>query len=140
MEEDFKAIRDRFLDSLATIGIPEYQIIMDNQVGEDVDEAAPWARFQIRPGENREELIGGNTVIITQIGQIILQVFGPKGSGSQETYVTAHKFSEAFRKWISKSATGHIRAYWSGYRNVASTEFLQVNASVYYESTRRYPR
>lgn len=140
MEEDFKAIRDRFYESLAAIGIPESQILMDNGAGKDVNEKKPWARFQIRPGENREELIGGTTVIVTQIGQIILQVFGPKGSGAEDTYVTAHNFSEAFRKWVSVSPSGHVRAYWSGYRPIASEEFLQVNASVYYESKRRYPR
>ena len=140
MDEDFKAIRDHFFDSLAAIGIDEDQVVMDNGKSKDVDESRIWVRFQIRPGENREQLIGGTTVIVTQIGQIILQVFGPKGSGSEDVYVVGNKFSNAFRKWKSVSSTGHVRGYWSGYRMIGNEKEFQVNTSVYYESIRRYPR
>lgn len=138
MQEDFTAIRNHFLDSLAAIGIDESQVVMENQPSTDVDESRLWVRFQIRPGEKRPSTLGKRK-IMTQIGQIILQVFGPKGSGSQSVYGLAGSFADAFRDWIDKSANGSVRAYHSNTQAYPSPDFLQVNASVYYESNRREP-
>lgn len=139
MHEDISAIRNHFLDNLTAIGIDESQIVMDNQPSTDVDESRLWVRFQIRPGEKRPSTLGKRK-IMTQIGQVILQVFGPKGSGSESVYALAGNFADTFRDWVNKSATGSVRAYYSTTQAYPSLEFLQVNASVSYESNRREPK
>ena len=139
MHEDFSAIRNHFLDNLTALGIDESQVVMENQPSTNVDESKLWARFQIRPGEKRPMTLGKRK-IMTQIGQVILQVFGPKGSGSETVYTLAGDFADVFRDWVNKSPTGSVRAYYSSTQAYPSPEFLQVNASVSYESNRREPK
>lgn len=136
MQEDFTALRTKFLDSLEAIGVDEAQVVMDNQPSADVDEGRVWVRFTIRPGEKRASTFGKRK-IMTQIGQIILQVFGPIGSGSASIYEVADAFTKAYEDWVVKDDSGNIRAYHSNRQAYPSQTGLQVNASVYYESNRR---
>lgn len=136
MQEDLTALRTKFLDSLEAIGVDEAQVVMDNQPSADVDEGRVWVRFTIRPGEKRASSFGKRKVM-TQIGEIILQVFAPIGSGAAAIYEIAGAFNTAYEDWVVRDESGSIRTYYSKLQDYPSQTGLQVNAIVYYESNRR---
>ncbi len=140
MTEDIDDLRMRFLDQMASLGLDASQVLMDNQPATNVDEKKVWVRFQIRPGFNKEEQIGGTHILITQLGVVILQVFAPPGSGSKSAYTICDKFNAIYRKWRSISTTGHLRTMPWKVEAIPSDKNLQINVTVEYESLRRYPR
>ena len=146
MINDIEAIRNHFLDSLATIGIEESQFVMDNRPSEDVDEKKLWVRFQVRPGATKEEQIGGMRILVTPLCNAILQVFAPTGDGSTEAFQVAQNFNEVYRKWKVVDSTGHLRTFPFKYEAIPAqaeakqASLFQVNAMVYYESLLRKPR
>lgn len=146
MINDIEAIRIHFLDSLATIGIDESQIVMDNRPTKDLDESKIWVRFQVRPGATKEEQIGGMRILVTQLGQTILQVFAPTGKGSTDAFRIAEHFHDIFRKWRVADDSGHLRTTPYMFQAIPAQaddkrqSFFQVNSTVFYESLHRKAR
>ena len=127
---DLNAIRERFIDQWDD----EVLTLFENGDSVDPNEAEPYVRFSINPG-NRA-LIGGGQ-FYSQLGRVWLQIFIPPGEGQIMGMEIADRFCTMFRNW--KSDDGCVRTYGEG--DVVSipsgeNQTYQINVSVAWEAKR----
>lgn len=128
---DTAALRERFVEEWdADRTVTTYA----NGDPVDPDEAEPFVRFAISPG-NRALTYGGE--IYSQLGRVWLQIFVPKGEGDALAYELADDFTSIFRGW--RSDDGCLRMGDVDVMSIPSGENgnYQVNVSIQWESMRR---
>ena len=77
LELDLTALNDRFFDGM---DVEQYQVLVENQPEEELDETQLWCRWRIQPGAS-DAVETGVKRTYQQLGTATLQIVLPKGTG-----------------------------------------------------------
>lgn len=117
-----------------TVAVPEAQILVENGPAQEVDETAPYVRWEISPGAS-QRVTQGETRLFKNLGTAHLEVFVPKGVGTAVADEIRESLIAALADWRSDDKALRIYKH-DAPKGKGSTSSHQLNAVFFYEAKR----
>ena len=107
---------------------------------DDVDEAFPYVRLNVRTSTSTRKSISPNAFRLKSVGFVNVQCFVPEGIGTKSLNELADRVAYVFNNWRSSEAS--LRFKTADYSSPQSTEdgFYQLNVIVEFHSHRTVTR
>jgi hypothetical protein len=129
LDKDEAALNARFA---AGMDEADFQVIVDNQPDETIDQSRIFTRWTIQPGDS--ELIQTDGMMI-QLGVAYFQIIAPLETWTDEAHDLRDQFLNLFRNWRSEDRC--LQVYKLGVDKPPNKTAYQINCKVFWRSHRK---